>query len=231
MPKTHTSSRGARCEPYNRLRNMCASDFGVIVPSEEHPPGLYQGPAGTRALNVAAEYSAVAMTDWPAAATLLGDTEARTFRLGGVLLATALGLLCVDLIVALALAGRLPLAAARAAVIALTCSLGAGLIAGDAYAQAGFSILPNDDSDLDKETAAALNMRFAYIETGDARTDRATRAGLEGLGLVLFRRSSVEPAAPHAVDPETDALDVYPVLFLALPDSPTPLSETAIARP
>ena len=33
-----------------------------------------------------------------------------------------------------------------------------------------------------------------------------------------------------SLDPETDALDVYPVLFLSLPENPEPLSPTAVAR-
>jgi len=204
-----------------------AGDFGAVLPSEEHPPGLYQGPAGTRALNVASEYSAVPVTNWPAAATLLGDTDARTFRLGGMLLSGALALLCLDLIVALALAGRLPALRRGAAGIALVLIGGSLALPGDGHAQ--ISVFASD-GDLDKETAAALEMRLAYIETGDERTDRATKSGLEGLSLILYRRSSVEPAAPHAVNLETDALDVYPVLFLSLPDAPQPFSEAAVAR-
>ncbi|MEO0606829.1 MAG: DUF4159 domain-containing protein [Pseudomonadota bacterium] len=227
-PSLTLNAAGGLTQPSAGATPLRASDFGTVIPSEEHPPGLYQGPAGTRALNVAAEYTATAMTDWPSGARLLGDAEARTIRLGGLLLAAAIALLCLDLIVALGLAGRLPAlqrAVAAGLVITLTGSLA---LPGDSAAQSGFQRFTDDIGD--KETAAALDMRLAYIETGDARADRATKAGLEGLSLVLFRRSSVEPAAPHAVDPETDALDVYPVIFLALPDTPEPLSETAMAR-
>ena len=205
-----------------------ANDFGAVSPSETHPPGLYVGPAGTRALNIAPGYVPQAMTDWPASAVLLGDTQAQTLRLGGILLAGALLLLCLDLIVALALAGRLP-ALRRSAAVLVIAAMGSTISTpGDALAQ----IFPRGETSgsENKETAAALEMRLAFIETGDERTDRATRAGLEGLSLILFRRSSVEPAAPHAVDPETDALDVYPALFLSLPDAPQPFSPAAVAR-
>ncbi|MEM7327350.1 MAG: DUF4159 domain-containing protein [Pseudomonadota bacterium] len=227
-PALTLNGAGRLSQPSAGATPLRAADFGAISPSETHPPGLYQGPAGTRALNVAPEYSPVAVTNWPAAATLLGDADARTIRFGGVLLAIALVLLCLDLIVAMALAGRLP-ALGRA-----TTALGIGvfgtllILPQDGLAQSSFGSSQFDD--LDKEIAAALEMRLAYIETGDARTDRATKAGLEGLSLVLFRRSSVEPAAPHAINPETDALDVYPALFLALPETPEPFSELAVAR-
>lgn len=229
-PSLSLNGAGRLTQPSAGATPLRASDFGVVAPSEDHPPGLYQGPAGTRALNVASDYSATAMTNWPAGARLLGDTEAKTLRLGGILLAAAIALLCLDLIVALALAGRLPTFRRSAAAMALVLVAGAVTMPGDAFSQSAFGTFDDAENYPDKEHAAALEMRLAYIETGDARTDRATRAGLEGLSLVLFRRSSVEPAAPHAVDPEVDALDVYPVLFLSLPDNPEPLSETAVAR-
>lgn len=197
-----------------------ASEFGSVLPSETHPAGLYQGPGGTRALNVASDYSPVPVTQWPQNVELLGDAEAKTTRLGGILLAMALGLIALDLIIALALAGRLP-RLGRAGAMAIGLFLVApSALTPEAAAQ----------SELSKEAAAALDMRLAYIATGDARTDRTTRSGLEGLSLTMFRRSSVEPAEPHAVDLETDALDVYPILFLALPDTPAPFSQIAVSR-
>ena len=226
-PSLTLNGAGQLTQPSAGATPLRAGDFGTVRPSEEHPPGLYQGPAGTRALNVASDYQAIPVTNWPAAATLLGDADARTFRLGGVLLSLAIGLLCLDLIVALALAGRMPALRRSAAALALALIGGALALPGDGHAQLG---LFDPEDDRDKETAAALDMRLAFIETGDDRTDRATKAGLQGLSLILYRRSSVEPAAPHAVDLETDALDVYPVLFLSLPDTPEPFSETAVAR-
>lgn len=228
-PALTLNGAGRLTQPSAGATPLRASDFGSIIPSEDHPPGLYQGPAGTRALNVATEYRPVAVSNWPASATLLGDTQARSLRLGGVLLAAALLLLCIDLIVALALAGRFSAFSRRLAVIALM-GLSVLSLGFPAPAAAQSSLGLSETRGVDKETAAALEMRLAYIETGDARTDRATKAGLEGLSLILFRRSSVEPAAPHAVDLEADALDVYPVLFLALPESPTPFSAAAVSR-
>lgn len=227
-PALTLNGTGRLTQPSAGATPLRAAEFGAVLPSEAHPPGLYQGPAGTRALNVAAEYGPVAMTDWPASATLLGDTEARTMRLGGLLLGGALLLLCIDLIVALALAGRLPAFRRSAAAMVLLLAGAILSVPDSAIAQSSFGSSQFDD--LDKEVAAALEMRLAYIETGDARADRATKAGLEGISLVLFRRSSVEPAAPHAVDPEIDALDVYPALFLSLPENPEPFSDTAVAR-
>lgn len=227
-PALTLNGAGRLTQPSAGATPLRAADFGTVVPSEEHPPGLYQGPAGTRALNIAAEYTPIAVSNWPASAALLGDTEARTMRLGGMLLGLALVLFCIDLIVALAIAGRLPALKRTAAAVTILSIAGSFVLPTEIAAQSPFG--QTEPEGLDKETAAALQMRLAYIETGDERTDRATKSGLEGLSLVLFRRSSVEPAAPHAVDLETDALDVYPVLFLSLPDNPTSLSGAAVAR-
>lgn len=226
-PYLSLSARGRLTQPLAGATPLNAAEFATTTPSETHPAGLYRGPAGTRALNVAAGYVPEPVTNWPTAATLLGEAEARTIRLGGILLSVALALIALDLVIATALAGRFPRLGRSATIGAgfLICLIS---LPPDALAQLR---LPSElPPDLPMEIEAALELRLAYIETGDTRTDRATRAGLEGLSLTLYRRSSVEPAAPHAVDPETDALDVYPVLFLALPDSPTPLSPRAVAR-
>ncbi len=213
---------GRLAQPDANATPLLAGDFATTIPSEKHPPGLYQGPSGTRALNAGAGYRPVAMTDWPASAVLLGDAEARTQRLGGLLLALAAILLAVDLLVALGIAGRLPRFGKTAAASLLLCLSFAAIVTPQpASAQT---------TPLSKQAEAALDLRLAYIETGDARTDRITRAGLSGLSLTLYRRSSVEPAEPHAVNPETDALDVYPILFLSVPANREPFSPLAVAR-
>lgn len=203
-----------------------AADFGTTTPSETHPPGLYRGPGGTRALNAAAELDIAPVSAWPTGIELLSEANRSRFNIAGLLLSAAFVLLLLDAVIALLLSGRLSLPrlnrAATAAIIGLCATTLIVPLQSEAQTSA--------QSDLSKQAEAALEMRLAYIETGDQRTDNATRAGLEGLSMMLFRRSSVEPAEPHAVNPETDSLDVYPILFLGLPDSPQPLSDRAIEQ-
>ncbi|WP_300395500.1 DUF4159 domain-containing protein [Henriciella sp.] len=237
---------GRLVTPDSNATPVAASDFAGIEPSESHPPGLYRGPSGTRAINAAAGYEAELVTDWPTGTRLLGDAEARSARLGGPLLGLAGLLIAIDLIIALAIAGRLPLVnrAARAAVLVALAFPAVQAVQLPAEAQRydvspspysyrsspGYGVDVNVSGEIDKATEAALDMRLAYIKTGDAAVDQATLAGLRGLSLVLYRRTSVEPAEPHDVDPETDALDVYPVIFLALPAGAEPLSSRAVER-
>ncbi len=201
-----------------------APDFATVIPSSQHPPGLYQGPAGSRAVNIGRDAELTVTTSWPEAAVLLGDAAPATADLAGLLLALVLGLILLDIGVSLKLANRLPfLGGTTTRSLVLLVSVSLVLLDVPVHAQ-------GSEIALGKEAEAALKMRLAYIETGDPRTDDTLRAGLQGLSAVLYRRSSVEPALPHAVNPETDALDVYPILFVGMPDNPLPLSDTAINR-
>lgn len=229
-PVLSLTAAGRLTQPDSNATPLQSSEFPDIETSERHPPGLYQGPSGIRSLNTAAGFDPIAVEDWPINTNLLGDAEAKTLRLGGPLLTLAGMILAIDLIIALMVAGRLPKFRVGTQAI-LMLGLTSTFIAIPPQAEAQFGRSTQiDTSDLDKASQAALDMRLAYIETGDAAVDRTTRAGLEGLSLTLFRRSSVEPAEPHAVNLETDALDVYPILFLSLPQNPDPLSPTAISR-
>ncbi|MEL6209603.1 MAG: DUF4159 domain-containing protein, partial [Pseudomonadota bacterium] len=78
--------------------------------------------------------------------------------------------------------------------------------------------------------AAATEMRFGFVESGDPTLDDRTRAGLRGLSRILYLRTSVEPAEPHGLDPATDALDLYPLIYFSVPETAAPLSEAAIAN-
>ncbi len=246
VPERVLDGFGTLTPPGAEAAPLAAEDIAGTRPSPTHPPGLYRGPAGTRALNAAAGAALADITDWPASATLMGDAATRRMGFAGGLLAAALALLAIDLALALALAGRLrrrsppgtgasPGRADRRAVRTAAALIG-GLILlpllEPAQAQSsapGTRASPDRSPALSKEAQAATNMRFAYIETGDAERDARTRAGLQGLSRVLYLRTSVEPADPHGVDPATDALVLYPLVYYAVPEDGAPLNEAAIA--
>lgn len=204
--------------------------------SPAHPPGLYEGPAGVRARNASPAEPPGAVTSWPAGAQLLGDLSGLSKPLAGPLLTLALALVIIDLALALFLAGRLrglvrgwsaPRGAARAGVASgFALAAGAWLVFGlpEAAAQ---DVVTRSSSKFEE---AAREFRLAYVETGDTALDATSRAGLLGLSVSLYRRTSVEPAEPHGVDLETDVLDVYPLLYFAVPEGGTPLSARAVSR-
>ena len=66
-------------------------------------------------------------------------------------------------------------------------------------------------------------MVLAHIITGNAQIDRVAAAGLVGLSDTLFRRTSIEPANPIAIDLEQDELSFFPFLYWPItPDQRTP---------
>jgi hypothetical protein len=77
---------------------------------------------------------------------------------------------------------------------------------------------------------AASKVHLAYVMTGDAPTDRTSRAGMLGVAQVLRERTSVEPGDPIGLDPAKDEMAFYPLIYWPIvPGRPLP-SDTAIRR-
>ncbi|MEM1151538.1 MAG: DUF4159 domain-containing protein [Pseudomonadota bacterium] len=224
VPQLVLDGYGRLQAPDGSVTPLQAGDFATVQPGPAHPPGLYRGPSGTRAINAATGNRYQPIMAWPGGTRLLGDAEARRLDLTGFLIAVALGLIAIDLLVALMLSGRL---GRRRTVSALVPFLLFAL-AFPSVADAQLRRAIGEDG-LSKAEAAAINMRFGYIETGNETLDRRVDAGLLGLSDMLYRRTSVEPVRPHALNPETDALELYPLIYLAIAPNAEPLSETAVA--
>ncbi|MEM8653545.1 MAG: DUF4159 domain-containing protein [Pseudomonadota bacterium] len=179
-------------------------------------PGVYT--SGDRALarNVLTAEAVLEPATWPADVPVTGLVAAPERPLGGLLLAAAIGLLLADVLASLALSGRLT-GRVRATAGALVAAVAlAGFIAPSAQAQ---------DDPVD-EIAAAAEVVLAHVITGNREVDEIAEAGLRGLSDTLFFRTSVEPAAPFAVDLEMDELAFFPILYWPItPDQPRPSQE------
>lgn len=181
------------------------------------PPGFYGAPEAPVAVNAVAANFSFEPLDAPAA-RIAPYADAPPVRLAPPLFIAALALLLADALATLLLSGRLRFAAAAVAAAVLA------IPAPDAAAQ------PLDPPIDQKTLAAALTTRLAYVRTGDPELDRLSEAGLAALSRELFRRTSVEPAAPVAVDPETDDLSVYPMLYWPIAVGARAPSEAALAN-
>ena len=202
-------------------RPIPAAAFETARPGPATPAGLYRlGPASA-ALNVIGPQTRMA----PLPRTLPGATFAgldgpRATHFDAPLLAAALILLALDILIALALAGRLPFlrlgGAATAALMALA------ILPGAPRAEA-------QETDADSfAMEAALNLRFAYIRTGDAQIDARSEAGLTGLSREITRRSAMEPEPPMAIDVDSDPLLFFPMIYWPVLNDARPLApETA----
>ncbi len=185
-------------------------------PGPDLLPGLYAGGDRQLAINVIGEETVVNVAQWPARIAIEGMDVVRETALKGWLLSATVLLLLIDVIASLAIGGRLkgPRADVAAALALLL------LWAPEAQAQA------SEDFAL----RATSEVVLAHVLTGDTEIDDIAEAGLFGLSQTLFRRTSIEPAAPIGVNIETDELAFFPFLYWPVTaDQPLP-SRAAYAK-
>lgn len=182
--------------------------------SQSHPPGFYSSGSRLYALNAGAGFSSTAIQNWPDNSKVISNIDT-SIDLTHFFLTLAFVLILLDILLALTIAGKFRILRTAFPVL-LTCLI---LFDVSGSAQA--------EEELPKEIQAALKFRLAYIGS-DTSIDKITEAGLLGLSRVLYRRSSIEPEYPHRLNPEKDSLELYPLIYYAVPDRPWPFSKKAI---
>lgn len=217
LPRDVMDAAG-RLEDGSTLPGVAGEQIAAGIPGPEMQPGLYTGEDRQIAVNVMGPESTLGPAVWPSRLVVEGMTVTRETLLKGWLLTLAIGILLIDVIASLAIGGRLrgPRADAMAALL-----LGFALVAHPAEAQ----------DQLDEFAIRATSeVVLAHVITGDADIDEAAQAGLLGLSQTLFRRTSIEPAAPIGIDLETDELAFFPFLYWPVTaDQPLP-SRDAYAK-
>ncbi|MEL6681551.1 MAG: DUF4159 domain-containing protein, partial [Pseudomonadota bacterium] len=189
------------------------------VPGPDLLPGVYANGDRQLAINVVGAETTLGTAQWPARIAVEGLAVARETDLKGWLLSGALLLLLVDVVASLAVGGRLrgPRADVAAALLVSLVVLGQG-----AQAQ--------EREEEEFALQATTEVVLGYVQTGDRTTDEVAAAGLTGLSQTLFRRTSIEPAAPMGVNLETDELAFFPFLYWPITaDQPLP-SRTAYGK-
>ena len=197
-------------------RPISGKALATTLASARHPPGFYGQGEARRALNLAAGVGRLApVGDLPLGTVREGFTTSHEVDLRPPLLTAAMVLALVDLLIAYALRGllwRRPAQVAGAFLVALLA------LAGNARADEAF----------DKEATDKLHL--AYVETGDARVDAVSRAGLVGLSEVLNQRTAVDPANPIGLDLDRDDLIFFPLIYWPVTSEEPPPSPQAVAR-
>jgi len=207
---------GRLVEPAPSVLPLTGADLEAGLVGPAHPPGYYGSQSGRRAFNL--EQAVDTLSPLPAVPGVAerGYLRSAEQDLKAPLLTAALVLALLDLVIGLWLRGLLPGRRAVTGAAGLALALLLGLDAGAARAQDdAFALL------------ATLETRLAFVETGDARVDDISRAGLAGLSRVLDRRTSVEPAEPLGVDLERDEIVFFPLLYWPVTESQPALSEAA----
>ncbi len=218
-PEATLDGFGRLGAPPSDAQAIASEAFAGTRVGPRHPPGFYGEKGGVRALNLADSVPVLKTFPRPANVETMAygasiETDLRPWLLGLAFL-----LLIADLAASLALRGHFALP--RRAVFAL---LAAALAAFPAAAQ---SPRPGPAS---SEIAATADPTIAYFLTGNREIDETSRAGLEGLGVVLRRRTAAEMGPPVGIDPARDELGFYPLIYWPLGGGQRPLDAGAAQR-
>jgi hypothetical protein len=204
--------------PPSTARAIAEKEIAAATASPVHPPGFYGKADARRALNLAAGTGALRpIANLPAGARREAFGTSREIDLRPPLLTAALLLALADLLIAFALRGlfrRHPAQSAAGLVLLLAvCGVPAAGHADDTFV-----------------VRATAKFRLAYVRTGDASVDAASRAGLVGLSDALDRRTAVEPGNPLGVDIEADEVIFFPLLYWPVTADEPPPSPQAVGR-
>ena len=195
-----------RASPATDQSPVSAEDF-ARGPGPGRPAGIYVAGERSAALNAG---TPLTPATWEGAAVQDAGIQAGR-ALAAPLIALAALLMALD---ALATAALSRTRRAGPAAAALLLALIAALPAPQARAQ---------DQPAPETVRAADEVALAYVITGDAAVDDASRAGLAGLSRVLSLRTSVEPGEPVGIDLDRDDLSVLTFLYWPVtPGQPAP---------
>ena len=205
-----------------------AEAFDAAVVKPQHPPGFYGTPAARRALNLSAELRELQpLGALPAGIARDVYGKSTELDLRGWLLGFAFLLVIIDLIVSLAIRGLFSLrryaAAAGVALLAIVLST-------PGWAQSGQprrGMLERGDA---FALGASLETNLAYVVTGNPQIDDISRSGLTGLSTVVRRRTAAELGDPVGINPETDELAFFPLIYWPLAEGTATPSAWAAGR-
>lgn len=209
MLETAVDGFGAVVRPPAGLAPVAGALLGEGRASPMTPPGIYRSGGARQSLAVsAADAFARGPMLLPGSAAITPLAGAGEREAGAWLLALALLLLAIEAMLTGELASKTARRAAMGAAVVLIAILG----------RVEASEVPG----------AVTATTLAYVLTGDSALDRTSKAGLVALGTVLAERTHVEPAPPQGIDPATDDLSLYPLIYWPIGDSQPPLADRAV---
>ena len=201
------------------------NEFMDQKPGPYHPPGFYGDTAARRAFNLSSSLGLLASIGGLEAGidrTTYQISREKDYR--GQLLTAALVLAILDIIASLALRGYFTMA--RATAILITFSLGIGSIAPVTAQQQNQPVKGLGD----RLMSSTLKIRLAYVRTGNRQIDETSFAGLSGLAFVTNSRTAADMGRPIAIDPATDELSYYPLIYWPINEDAEIIGATTAAR-
>ena len=200
-----------------------AGETLLDAPEREKPVGLYINGNETVAVNALTGTETVTQQIWPADVRVTRQIDDKRVEFQPRLLSIAFILMMLDALLSLRLLGG-GTRRARANRTQLVSFVIGALFA---------AVLPADPSFAQAQIDPVLvtnDTTLGYVLTGDARQDRISKAGLQGLANVLNARTSIEPIEPIGVDLEVDALALFPFLYWPITEVQGALSADAVAN-
>ncbi len=206
--------------------------------SADHPPGFYGPPDAMVAINTLAPDAKLGVPNFDGLKLdMQALRPAEPVDLRPSLIALAFLLFLTDALATLWLGGvgrrvattgaktSTPTRAAVTSVLVACAGLGLAAHMAPALAQTAAPASPVLNQ---KMLDAALKTRLAYVVTGDAQIDEASRLGLTTLSRALGQRTALTPAEPMGVDPGRDELAFFPVIYWPIAaNQPLPAQATA----
>ncbi|MCM2343935.1 MAG: DUF4159 domain-containing protein [Alphaproteobacteria bacterium] len=194
--------------------------FDEMIPDSRHPPGIYGRAGYQKSFNLGARLPVLrTFTDLPISVERLNYQKVNEHDLMPFILMCALALFMIDWLAMIFLQAGWRLLnlrgqwASTVLLLVFLCNINT------AYAET-----PED------RVRYAGDLYLAYIHTGVTEVDSLTHRGLDGLSQALSQRTSAEPAGIVALNPESDDLSFFPLIYWAITPGQTSLSGKALQK-
>ncbi len=189
---------GKLSTPPISARPIAVSDLDKIMPSAKHPPGIYGKGQMRYALNIGENAPKLNITsNLPFSVTQEYYSKKYEINIAPIILSIAFMLFLIDWIIMIFIAGNI-------SRLIRKVSISTAII---------FAFI---HPAIATETQFANDLHLAYINTGDRTLDALAQKGLESLSNALKTRTSIEPAGVTGLNPETDNLAFFPLIYWAV---------------
>ncbi|MGH6763464.1 MAG: DUF4159 domain-containing protein [Phyllobacterium sp.] len=234
-PYLMIAADGSLAAPGAEAKPLSVSGAAQSDVSFDNPPGFYGAEDALVALNLFkpnAELKPLLQPamSFPVTASRYATDE--SVKLRGPLFTIAALLLALDTLALLWLGGYFRRSGRRLATTLLALAFLPALWSFEpSPALAQEPVIHDDSKPGDQAMVEAVTVtRLAYVITGNDSTDEISRAGLQGLSNFIAEKTALEPGEPAGINPETDELAFYPIIYWPIePSAPLP-SDAAIAR-
>ena len=214
--------------------------YSNLKTSYIHPPGYYGTKRQRITLNLSSGVDNLTpLENIPNGVELKKLSERQEIEFKPSLLLIAMILVILDLFISLAIRGLKPhfktrqnsvLGCLGFLLLIFTIDLGAEA---NAQGQTGLpkNIVSSPQTPQEKlGLRATLGTHLAYVITGNAKIDSVSRAGMEGLSVVLQSRTAIEPGKPIGVNLEKDELAFFTVLYWPVVETQRNPSDAALSK-